>query len=137
LDVTYNWGEHTQYVLSAAYMEPRITEGIYRGNAPVLTAHKIFSQFIRHAWGQRWAVTAGVNHVGKRAVDYDNALYLPAYSTVDVAASYSWPWGGTDWRLRLGVNNLFDEQYSAAVTPGVRINTAERRMGQLTLSTQW
>lgn len=52
------------------------------------------------------SVFGTVNYMGERAANNYNAFYLPAYTTVDVGAS--WRFNDT-LKLQANINNLFDE----------------------------
>ena len=71
-----------------------------------------------------------VKYVGDTATDRDNTFFLPAYTLVDVAAT----WRRGPIRLTLSASNLFDEQYywsggSETVDPG--------RPRQVLLTVSW
>lgn len=53
------------------------------------------------------ALGAGGSHVGRRAGDNANSFDLPAYSLMDLSASYQWRW----LRAELLAHNVLDEVY--------------------------
>jgi outer membrane receptor protein involved in Fe transport len=64
-------------------------------------------------WGATYMPTAATNinfdvkHVGDTATDRENTFTVPAYTLVDVAAS----WRGGPLRVTLSAHNLFNEEY--------------------------
>ncbi|MFU0504228.1 TonB-dependent receptor domain-containing protein [Pseudaminobacter sp. NGMCC 1.201702] len=56
-------------------------------------------------------LTAGLLYVSSRFADEDNTIKLPAYTTVDVLASYAFD---EQSELKFAVENVFDEQYSTS-----------------------
>ena len=63
---------------------------------------------------QHWTVNLGVNHQDGYTISFDDQVVRPevgGYTTVDTRVGYR---TSTDWRLSLGVNNLFDRDFPFA-----------------------
>lgn len=55
----------------------------------------------------RWSLSGGFVHQGKRYADFANSAELPAFTRVDLGASYR----RNDWSATLGIENLTDRRY--------------------------
>ncbi|MFT4158596.1 TonB-dependent receptor [Shinella sp.] len=56
-------------------------------------------------------LSGNVNHVGKRYVNADNTLSLPAFTTLDLGARYAMDMGGNPLVLRASIQNVTNEAY--------------------------
>jgi iron complex outermembrane receptor protein len=61
--------------------------------------------------------TASWQYVSNRALDANNARFIPGYSLVNAGVQYETRWFGKDTTLRAHVDNVFDKRYWAAATP--------------------
>lgn len=83
------------------------------GNTPPNVPQLVAGAFAVRTVGT-WQLTAGVRHVGERAANNANLIFLPAYTTVDAAIAYRW--GGATLTLR--GRNLTDATYEEASSAG-------------------
>ena len=58
---------------------------------------------------------ATVRWVDEFAVNNANSIYNWAYTVVDLRFGYEFPWGDTDVRPFLGLDNIFDERYNSSI----------------------
>lgn len=99
---------------SFAYIDARYTSGEFKGNR-VETATKIINRVGLVFNTKRFSTSFQVNSVGDAFGDATNSMqsdgavagYIPAYTVLDLSASYKLK----NFILKLGVNNLTDEQY--------------------------
>jgi iron complex outermembrane receptor protein len=59
-------------------------------------------------------VSAGMFHVGRRAVNALNQAYVPGYETFDLGASYTFELAGSPTTLRLYGENVTGKRYWAS-----------------------
>lgn len=73
---------------------------------------------VNWAPAEQWMLTAIGRYTGSRydGNDFTNTTYpkLDAYQVVDAKLSYDWPLDNSGVQFYLGINNLFDEVYSAS-----------------------
>jgi Fe(3+) dicitrate transport protein len=99
---------------SFAYIDAKYTSGEFKGNR-VETAAEIINRVGLIFNNERFSTTFQVNSVGDAFGDATNARqsdgavagYIPAYTVLDLSASYRIK----NFVLKLGANNLTDKQY--------------------------
>lgn len=81
-------------------------------------------------WLKDLSVGAGANFVGKRPGDNPNSFDLPAYTTVDLSASYKWQ----NLKAELFALNILDKQYYTSADFGSTVFAGNPRQlyGRLT-----
>jgi iron complex outermembrane receptor protein len=63
-------------------------------------------------------IGAGIVAIGERQGDTANTFQLPGFSVANAMASYEWRFGRTKMTAMLNVNNVFDQNYTAATLGG-------------------
>jgi iron complex outermembrane receptor protein len=80
-------------------------------NTPAEVPQAAANAELRWSDGSRFSTRANLRYVGHRFTDNANAFRVPAYTVVDLAASYALT---DNWALDLRLYNLFDEDYAQA-----------------------
>jgi iron complex outermembrane receptor protein len=80
-------------------------------NTPAEVPQAAANAELRWSDGSRFSTRANLRYVGHRFTDNANAFRVPAYTVVDLAASYALT---DNWALDLRLYNLFAEDYAQA-----------------------
>lgn len=87
--------------------EPGATGSVPLGPVPLtLTANADYSPARWRGWG----ASLQVNRLSARVATTDDALYLPAFTTLGAGVRYQWLWATHPWTVRLDGFNLTDAQ---------------------------
>jgi len=119
-----------------SYLDAEFTDSVENdGNAPfAVPKHKVslFGEYLFTGAFEGLSVGAGFIHVGERFGDNANSYELPTYERIDVTIGYQ----RDDMNVRLGIENLFDEDYIAG-TNGSGHNLMQGTRRFFTLSAEY
>ena len=87
------------------------TQGNRLANTPEHAASLFATYDIFDRADEQFTVGGGVFFQGKRFTTQNNDVALDEFITVDVMSEYAFQAGSADLRARLGVKNVFDEEY--------------------------
>lgn len=116
LSLTGELSPRLRVLAGAVLLEPRVTGvGVSLGRVgriPLNQPERIFRANLdwQPSFAERASFDAGIAHASRRAATSDNAVFLPARTTVDVGARYRFDLGGNDALLRASISNLIDER---------------------------
>ncbi len=100
-----------------AYLDTEVTEatdgtkGNRLRNTPVNSASLFVTYDIVDRSADRLTVGGGFFYQGNRFANVDNEVVLPNFVTVDLMAEYAFAAAGADLLARVGLKNVFDEEY--------------------------
>ena len=87
------------------------TEGNRLPNTPENAASVFVTYDIYDRGDDRLTVGGGVFYQDKRFTSVSNEVELPAFVTVDLVGAYAFTAGSIDLEARVGIKNLFNEEY--------------------------
>jgi len=90
------------------------------GNRPYNVPEFQANAFVDYSlpWLPGLALNAGIFHVGARAFDTENSLFVDGHTRLDLGARYAFRAGGTPLVLRLNIDNVTDEFYWESIAYG-------------------
>jgi iron complex outermembrane receptor protein len=103
------------------------------GNRPPNIPKVIANVWANHRWDEGFILGAGVRHVGDRAYDRANTIFMPGYTTIDAVLAYE----QKKYRIELRGRNLSNRLYTAWTTvdgAGEEFRLADPRSVEVTLS---
>ncbi len=92
----------------------------HSGNRSVFAPEHLLNVWVSRRFGERWTAAGGVRVVGSQFIAEDNVTELDSYALVESSLAYALD----NWRLRLRLRNMTDEDYetrgfgSSSVIPG-------------------
>ena len=106
LEASYVWGE---WRLSGdlSFIEHELSDGLYKGKSLIRRPTRIANISVDRSLGQ-WGLGVDIHAENRRYNKYTNTDYLPAFTLVDLRASYQLT---PEWAVRGKVKNLFDTGY--------------------------
>lgn len=111
-DVAERWRLTAQGTWLDAFIaqDNRYAAGNRLPYAPKFGAAAWLSHSIASDGAGRWSTSAGVVHQGERYADFANTTLIPAYTRLDLGASYK----ANAWTTTLALENVTDRKYYAS-----------------------
>ena len=117
IEISGEVGEGFRVIGGYTFLDTEVSEATdgTEGNRLTLIPEHAASLFATYdifdRGGERLTVGGGIFYTGARFTETSNNVELPDFVTVDLMGEYAFTAGDNDLRARVGLKNVFDEEY--------------------------